>query len=72
MSIQKESMGEIEIDLKLWNSLGGIEFENNQVKTKVSITEIYPFQRVCLSDSLSRDVRKISISPKCWNKKITI
>ena len=28
MSIMKESMGKIEINLRLWNVLGGIELEN--------------------------------------------
>ena len=30
MSIKKESIGKIEINLKLCNALGGTELENNQ------------------------------------------
>ena len=31
MSIDKEYLGEIKIDLKLWNAFGEIELENNLV-----------------------------------------
>ena len=34
MSIKKEQMGEIEIDLRLWNVLDGIELKNNPNKIK--------------------------------------
>ena len=33
MSIKKESMDEIEIDLRLSNGLSGIELENNQIRS---------------------------------------
>ena len=32
---REKSMGETEIDLKLWNTLGMVELENNQNQIKV-------------------------------------
>ena len=73
-------MGKIEVDFKLWNALGGIELENNLVKSskrRYTRNSSPPLTRLSVSFwtlySLVIRCQEIIISfPKiCWNKKKT-
>ena len=63
-------MGKIEIDLRLWNALGGIELENNLVRSSKSrYKSVCQFCSGLHIHSLSGGVKTFSFSLKCLNRE---